>query len=178
VRTRARFFRFVAVTTIRPASSADAHRLSAFARRVFHETFAEQNTPADMNVYLSSAFNDARQLAEIQDADTITLLAEDGATLVGYAQLHVVEPPACVSDRRAVELVRFYVDRGLHGGGLAHTLMGSVIEAASPRSIWLGVWEQNARAIAFYVKWGFVDVGSHIFELGSDRQTDRIMWRG
>jgi RimJ/RimL family protein N-acetyltransferase len=164
---------------IRPASSRDAHRLSAFARRMFQETFAAQNTPEDMNVYLSSAFNDARQLSEIEDTDTITLLAENGATLVGYAQLRRSEPPRCVPDRHAIELVRFYVDRALHGRGLAHRLMQATLEAASARAgtMWLGVWERNARAIAFYEKWDFVDVGSHAFVLGSDRQTDRIMWR-
>jgi hypothetical protein len=64
-----------------PVSFADAHRLSAFARRTFQETFAAQNTPEDMDVYLASAFNDARQLSEIEDPGTITLLAESGATL-------------------------------------------------------------------------------------------------
>jgi ribosomal protein S18 acetylase RimI-like enzyme len=167
------------IAAIRPASSFDAHRLSTFARRTFRETFAAQNTPEDLNVYLSSAFNDSRQLSEIEDPHTVTLLAESGETLVGYAQSRLGEPPRCVPDRHAIELVRFYVDRALHGRGLAHTLMRAALEAASPRArtMWLGVWERNARAIAFYEKWGFVDVGSHVFVLGSDRQTDRIMWR-
>jgi diamine N-acetyltransferase len=167
------------IAAIRPASSFDAHRLSIFACRTFQETFAAQNRPEDMHVYLSSAFNDARQLSEIEDPGTITLLAECGARLVGYAQLRVGEPPSCVPDRHAIELVRFYVDRALHGRGLAHMLMQAALASASPqaRTIWLGVWERNGRAIAFYVKWGFVDVGSHVFVLGGDRQTDRILWR-
>jgi GNAT superfamily N-acetyltransferase len=67
-----------------------------------------------------------------------------------------------------------YVDRTLHGRGIAHTLMRAALSAASPRSltIWLGVWERNTRAIAFYTKWGFVDVGHQLFVLGSDRQTE------
>ena len=164
---------------IRPATPPDAHRLSGFASRMFRETFAAHNRPEDMAAYLSSAFNDARQLSEIGDPATVTLLIENGTTLLGYAQLHVGEPPDCVPDRQAMELVRFYVDRALHGSGLAHTLMEATHAAASARAqtIWLGVWEHNARAIAFYAKWGFVDVGSHVFVLGSDRQTDRIMWR-
>jgi hypothetical protein len=111
---------------VSPASGVDAHRLSEFASRMFHETFAAENTPEDMAVYLSSAFSDARQLAEIDDPDTITLLAEDGTLLVGYAQLRASDhQPACL------------------------------IAAASPRSltVWLGVWERNTRAIAFYTKW-------------------------
>jgi ribosomal protein S18 acetylase RimI-like enzyme len=166
-------------TTIRRASAFDSHRLSAFARRTFHETFAPQNTPEDMEAYLSSAFSDARQLSEIEDPDTITLLVEDDEALAGYAQLRAGEPPSCVPDRRAIELVRFYVDPAQQGRGLAHKLMLAALNAASPlaQTVWLGVWERNARALAFYAKWAFVDVGSHIFQLGSDRQTDRILWR-
>jgi ribosomal protein S18 acetylase RimI-like enzyme len=167
------------MVAIRRASAQDAHRLSTFARRMFHETFAAQNTSDDMDLYLSSAFNDARQLAEIEDPDGITLLAEHGGTLVGYAQLHMSDVPGCVPDRESIELVRFYVDLAHQGRGLAHTLMQAALAAAGQRrrTVWLGVWERNARAIAFYGKWGFADVGDHVFVLGTDRQTDRIMWR-
>lgn len=164
---------------IRPATSLDAHQLCAFASRMFRETFAAQNRPEDMAAYLASAFSDARQLSQIEDPDTVTLLVEHGSTLVGYAQLHQAEPPDCVPDRQAIELVRFYIDRALQGRGFAHRLMQATLSAATPRSrsMWLGVWERNVRARAFYAKWGFVDVGSHVFVLGSDRQTDRILWR-
>ena len=168
-----------AIVRIGPASTMDAHKLSEFGRRLFEETFAAQNTAEDMRVYLESTFNDARQHAELDDPDMITLLATDGATLVGYAQLHLGEPPGCVLDRHAIELARFYVDRALHGRGVAHTLMRATLQAASARAqtVWLGVWERNARAIAFYVKCGFVDVGQQVFVLGRDHQTDRVMWR-
>jgi ribosomal protein S18 acetylase RimI-like enzyme len=165
--------------TIQPAQASDASRLSAFAHRMFHETFGPLNTPENMNVYLSSAFNEARQLAEIENPNAITLLADSDSTLIGFAHLQLGDVPACVSDRHAIELVRFYVDPALHGRGVAQTLMRQSLAAASARasSVWLGVWERNARAIAFYGKCGFHDVGSHDFMLGTDRQTDRIMWR-
>jgi diamine N-acetyltransferase len=164
---------------IRTATPADAARLTDFGRRTFHETFAAENTLEDMHAYLSDAFTVSRQLAEIEDAQTTTLLAERDAALVGYAQLRAGEPPECVPDRTAIELVRFYVDRAWHGGGHAQTLMRAVegAAAAQARTIWLGVWERNRRAIRFYVKCGFLDVGSHLFQLGRDRQTDRIMWQ-
>jgi ribosomal protein S18 acetylase RimI-like enzyme len=164
---------------IRPATVADAARLSEFACRTFHETFAARNRPEDMAAYLSGAFSVAKQLAEIEDLDTITLLVEDNAVLVGYAQLRRGEAPACVPDSNTIELVRFYVDRARHGRGIAQTLMQAVMTAAirKAESIWLGVWEHNQRAIRFYEKCGFVDVGSHVFYLGADPQTDRIMRR-
>ena len=167
------------MATIRPATTADAARLARFASRLFRQTFAAQNTPENMNAYVSSAFSEARQLSEITDAATVTLIAEANGAFVGYAQLRTSRPPSCVPDPQAIELVRLYVDRALHGGGLAQALMQAALDSASSRaaSMWLGVWEHNPRAIAFYRKCGFDDVGSHEFRLGEDRQIDRIMWR-
>ena len=87
-------------------------------------------------------------------------------------------PPPCVTHERTIELHRFYVDRSAHGTGVAQALMSAVREAAREfggRHIWLGVWERNPRAIAFYTKVGFVDVGSTVFYVGPDRQTDRVL---
>jgi ribosomal protein S18 acetylase RimI-like enzyme len=166
-------------TTIRHATPDDAPALSRFASRTFRDTFAGQNTPEDMRAYLSAAFSHTRQLSEINDPAMVTLIAEEGAELIGYAQLRVSAPPSCVPEAQAIELVRLYVDRARHGRGVAHTLMQAVLEAAAARggAIWLGVWEHNPRAIAFYQKWGFADVGSHTFQLGDDPQVDRLMWR-
>ena len=88
--------------------------------------------------------------------------------------------PPSVTMPDAVELWRFYVDRPWHGRGLAPILMATAMEAARElggRSIWLGVWERNARAIAFYTKCGFLDIGSQEFVVGTDRQTDRVLVR-
>lgn len=163
---------------IRQASTDDASRLAEFGRRVFAETFGPRNTPENMSAYLASAFGETKQRSEIGDPDGITLVSEDGS-LNGYAQLRLTRVPKCVPDRGAIELIRFYVDASQQGRGLAHELMTATLAAAAERasSVWLGVWEHNARAIAFYSKWHFVDVGSHVFMLGADEQTDRIMWR-
>jgi GNAT superfamily N-acetyltransferase len=165
--------------TIRVATTADARAVSEFGRRVFYEAFAAQNTAEDMAAYLAASFGEDRQAAEIADRDAVTLLAEADATILAYAQLRRSSPPACVSGSDPVELVRFYVDRDWQGRGVAQALMQATDAAASTlgRTIWLGVWEHNLRAIAFYVKCGFVDIGSHEFRLGQDRQTDRIMSR-
>lgn len=162
---------------IRQARPDEAGAISVFGRRTFLDTFAAQNNADDMEAYVSSAFSEAVQLAELSDPDTITLVAEDDDDIVAYAQLRICEPPACVQGPAPIELVRFYVDRQWHGRGIAQALMRKVEAAARTRArtLWLGVWERNERATAFYVKSGFVDVGSHVFVLGSDPQVDRVM---
>jgi ribosomal protein S18 acetylase RimI-like enzyme len=167
-------------STIRMATSTDAVRLSELAARTFSDAFAADNRPEDMAVYLAASFTVERQAAELADPEVTTLLAEIGSELAGYAQLRSGPAPEEVTDPAAHELVRFYVDRHHHGRGVAQSLMAAVLAAArerGARTLWLGVWERNLRAIAFYGKSGFVDVGSHEFWLGSDRQTDRLMAR-
>jgi ribosomal protein S18 acetylase RimI-like enzyme len=166
------------VTTIRPGVPADAGRLAGLAARTFEETFGSANDPGDMALYLSSAYGLAQQSQELSDPTIGTLLVEVDGRLAGYAQVKEGEAPRCVAGERPIELRRFYVDRPWQGRGVAQALMQAVRDAAAARggrTLWLGVWERNERAQAFYRKCGFVEVGSQPFVLGSDRQTDRIM---
>ena len=162
---------------IRRAVPGDAAALAELASRTFRETFAADNRPEDMELYLAQAFTPARQLAEITASGILTLLA-DADGLLGFAQLRVGAAPACVTTADPVELGRFYVDRAWHGRGVAQRLMASVMAEArslEAGSIWLGVWEHNHRAASFYRKCGFAVVGAQEFRLGHDLQTDRVM---
>ena len=162
---------------VREATADDAARLADFARRLFHDTFAADNRPEDMAAYEAATFSPARQRAEIADPAGRVLVAEIGEAWAGYAHLADGGPPPGV-EGPAVELRRFYVDPAWHGRGVAQALMAAVREAArarGARSLWLGVWERNRRAIAFYAKCGFADVGAQTFTLGADVQTDRVM---
>jgi ribosomal protein S18 acetylase RimI-like enzyme len=164
--------------SIRPGTIADAAALAAFAARTFADTFAASNTPEDLQAFLASAYGVPQQTAELTSPDVVTLLAEEDGRLVAYAQLRRGPAPACVDVADAIELQRFYVDRPAHGSGVAPLLMAATqaaAAAAGARHLWLGVWEHNARAVRFYAKYGFADVGSHAFVLGADRQTDRVM---
>lgn len=171
---------------IRLAAPADAPRLSAFAAEAFRDTFGPDNTPADMDRYVAESFTTERQAAEIEEARAIVLLAElaDAASrlhLAGYAHLVAGEaPPAAVTGPDPIELKRFYVGRRWHGRGVAQALMKAALSAAEERggkTVWLGVWERNPRAVAFYRKFGFVRVGEQTFVLGEDRQTDWLLVR-
>ena len=166
--------------TVRTGTPSDAAPLAAFGARVFQETFGPANDPADMALYLSRTYGLAQQSGELADPAVATLLAEVEGTLVGFAQLRKGRAPRCVTGPKPVELNRFYVDRPMQGRGVAQGLMEAVLAEAGRRAgatLWLAVWERNERAQAFYRKCGFVDVGSQPFELGTDRQTDRVMSR-
>jgi len=165
---------------IRSATAADVEALSEFAAHVFYETFAPDNDPTDMREYLRDAFTPEKQAAEMADPSTVCLLAAIDHAIVGYALMHVNATDPMVPGTRSVELQRFYVDHAWHGRGIASPLMAACIDTARTRdgaTLWLGVWERNARAIRFYVKHGFTDVGSQKFRLGRDLQTDRVMSR-
>ena len=166
--------------TIRRGMTADARLLADLAASTFRETFADENRPEDMALHVSRAYGVSQQEAELADPAMTTLLAEVDGQLAGYAQLRANAAPDCVKGVAPLELWRFYVAAPWHGRGIAHALMESVETEARAReaqTLWLGVWERNERAKSFYRKCGFADVGSQVFVLGMDAQTDRIMVR-
>lgn len=165
--------------SVRRATVADAADLAAFGARVFSDTFAKDNTPEDLAAFLATSYGPERQRQEIESG-TITLLAYSGETLVAFAQLIRGATDPCVTGEEPIQLARFYVDHSQHGTGVARELMEIVFDVArqtDAKTMWLGVWERNARAIRFYEKYGFIDVGSQPFLVGSDLQTDRVMQR-
>ena len=170
---------------IRPATPVDAPALSRLAASTFRETFESENTPDDMARYLAEHFTPERQAAEITDPGGRVLLAEHvggsgEAELVGY--VHLIAGPVhdAVRSPDPLEIRRIYVARAWHGQGVAQALMNAAIDAArarGARTLWLGVWERNPRAVAFYEKYGFTRVGEHTFMLGDDAQTDWLFCR-
>ena len=164
--------------TIRRAVLSDAPVLADLARSTFYDTFASTNDANDMALHLQRAYGVAQQSAELSDPGITSLLVERDGAAVAYAQIRDHHVPECVKDPAAVELWRFYVHRDWHGKGVAQALMDRVKAEArqsGARTLWLGVWERNDRARAFYAKCGFVDVGEHVFLFGTDPQTDRVM---
>lgn len=165
---------------IRYGTVADADLLAELGARTFSDTFAKDNTAEDMRAYLAANFALAKQATELSDPTAVFLIAEAGNLAIGYAKLQSGEPPAGASGKKVIEIVRLYVVQDWLGQGAGAALMRACLDEARQRghdTIWLGVWEHNPRAIAFYRKWGFVEFGSHEFRLGSDVQTDFLMQR-
>ena len=166
--------------TIRHADSDDANLLAELGAATFHQTFAADNTSEDMAAYLAKHFSVAQQTTELAHPASTFLIAEVDRQAAGYAKLHAGEPPQSIEGARPVELVRLYVSQEWLGRGVGEALMRACMDEAKRaghETIWLGVWERNARAQAFYHKWDFRAVGEHIFQLGSDSQRDILMER-
>jgi ribosomal protein S18 acetylase RimI-like enzyme len=167
-------------TSFRIATAADAPALAAFAERTFRETFGPFNRPDDMEAYCAETYAVERQRRELADPERLTLVLEQAGQLAAYGQLLAGRAPDSVSGEEPIELLRFYVDKPWHGRGVAHALMTEVAAAArrrGARTLYLGVWERNLRALAFYEKEGFRSVGSRPFVLGTKVDTDLLLVR-
>ena len=166
------------VVTVRTATHEDVPLLAELSATTFRATFAQDNTPEDMEAYLAENFSEVRLRQEVSDPLATVLIAELSGKPHGYAKLHAGAPDASITGTKPIELVRLYVLPESIGHGIGARLMKECIDAATSRgfeTLWLGVWEHNPRAIRFYQTWGFAEVGSHVFQLGSDAQTDLIM---
>src|SRR5262245_15086542 len=168
------------LVTLRRAGPADANLLAELGARTFRETFASDNTDEDMASYLASNFNPVQMTAQLAETASTFLIAEVDGIAAGYAKLHAGEPTEGIQGAKPIELVRLYVSREWLGRGIGEALMRACLDEAREagyETLWLGVWEKNARAQAFYRKWDFRAVGEHVFQLGSDPQTDILMQR-
>lgn len=168
------------VPMIRHAGIDDAGLLAELGASTFNETFADDNSADNMAAYLADAFSHAQLSSELADPHSTFLIAEVDGIAVGYAKLHSGDAPEEVRGEKPLELVRLYVSQKWLGRSIGAALMQSCIDEASRkgyRTVWLGVWERNGRARAFYRRWGFLEVGTHIFQLGDDPQTDILMER-
>jgi ribosomal protein S18 acetylase RimI-like enzyme len=165
---------------IRRARVEDAKLLAELGAQTFAETFTDDNKPEDMAAYLAASFNLEKLTVELTDPLSIFFIAEGGGHAAGYAKIHAGEALEGVENQKPIELVRLYVSRKWLGRGVGQALMQRCLNEARKlgfQTIWLGVWEHNSRALAFYRKWDFHEVGEHTFQLGSDQQRDILMQR-
>jgi GNAT superfamily N-acetyltransferase len=165
---------------IRYATAADNTMLAEVGAETFYGTFAADNTPQNMAAYLAASFSPQKQAQELADPAARFLIAEIDGAVVGYAHLKIAVAPPDVGGRTPMEIARFYVRKAWIGKGFGAQLMKACLAEAQREGCdvaWLGVWEQNANAIAFYHKAGFVEVGTQVFQLGEDLQRDLIMVR-
>lgn len=156
----------------------DIEQLQAIGRQTFAETFAESNSADNMAKYLEEAYAHDKLSAELKDPNSLFYFAINENEVIGYLKINFGNAQTELKDNTALEIERIYVTKAYHGKKVGQLLYDKAIEVAKEKKVgyvWLGVWEENHRAIQFYTKNGFVAFDKHIFELGDDAQTDIMM---
>ncbi len=168
--------------SIRQSTPDDAKLLTDLSYTTFWDAFAHhpKNAPDDLAHYMRQAFSIHQIAAELADERNIFLIAEIDGKPAGYAKLVKGNIEPGITATRPIELARLYSHQEHIGKGVGQNLMDACFEFAKANDhdvMWLGVWEYNPRATRFYEKNGFLEVGKHTFQLGSDPQTDLLMQR-
>lgn len=165
---------------IRRAAAEDAPLLAALAATTLRDAYSSSHTSEEVDTHIAANFTLPQVLAVIGDPAAATFLAFADAEPFGYATLRAGPVPACVFGPSPVELARIYLAKERLGKGAGSALLRACLDEARRRShetLWLGVWEANARALAFYTKWGFRRVGTHAYVFGSTAYEDLVMAR-
>ena len=165
---------------IRYATASDNTLLAQVGAETFYDRSVADNTPQNMASYLAASFSPEKQAQELANPASRFLIAEVADVTVGYAHFKFGPAPTAIVGRKLMEIVRFYARQAWIGKGVGARLMRACLREAERvgcNVVWLSVWEQNSRAIAFYRQWGFVEVGRQVFQLGEDPQRDLLMAR-
>ena len=165
---------------IRSATLDDVDVLCRLGAATFRETYSAISDPREVDEYADTHFTAAKVAAWFAKPCARTLLAFVGGSPVGYAHVRSAKVPACVDDRKAVELSRLYLLASAQGGGVGGALIAAAIEQAAElggKTVWLGAYDRNVKALAFYARRGFAQVGTHEFEFGGQVYADPVLTR-
>lgn len=161
-----------------PVTDADISRLQAISIQTFRETFAGTNTAADMEQYLQQQLSEEQLLKEWHTAGATFYFAVLHGAVTGYLKLNTGVAQTEQKIPEALEIERIYIPAAFQGKGIGVLLVDKALQIAREaglKTVWLGVWEHNRKAIDFYHRYGFVAFDQHIFRLGNDEQTDIMM---
>lgn len=168
----------IKIVSIVPVSVNDVEKLQAISRVTFLQTFAAHNNEADMEAYINSSFSIDKLRDELNNSKSEFYFVQDAGMIVGYLKINTGEAQTEQKGINTFEIERIYVDSAYLGKKIGQLLLNKAINLATEKRtayVWLGVWEENRRALAFYKKNGFIPFDKHIFKLGNDEQTDIMM---
>lgn len=138
---------------IQTATADDASLIASISRETFYDSFADQNTVADMQLFLDTQFTTEKLIAELLDRSNIFFIAFVDDQPAGYCKMRPGAHVQMQTVEQVIEISRFYARKNSIGKGIGKAMMQHAITYASDQhytTIWLGVWEKNERAIAFY----------------------------
>ncbi|MEO2078213.1 MAG: GNAT family N-acetyltransferase [Bacillus sp. (in: firmicutes)] len=165
-------------TTIKKCTLDDLHMLQEISYETFNQTFKHQNSPENMDAYLERAFNLPQLEKELSDVSSAFFFVYFHNEVAGYLKVNTNDAQSEEMGDDTLEIERIYIRSKFQKHGLGKYLFNQAMDIAvkeNKRKIWLGVWEKNENAIAFYKKMGFVQTGAHSFYMGDEEQTDFIM---
>ena len=165
--------------TIRKALSSEIAELQKIGKQTFFETFSAFNSQQNMEKYLEEGFSNWKLAAELDDINSQFYFAEHDNRIIGYLKLNSgTSQTELKNEKKSLEIERIYVIKEFQGRKVGQLLFDKALQVANQQNaefIWLGVWENNTRAINFYAKNGFIEFDKHIFRLGDAIQTDLLM---
>ena len=163
---------------IRKANIFDVETLQQIGKQTFMETFSADNTQENLSTYLNVAFSIEKIKDELRNKNSEFYLAVLGESIIGYLKINIKHAQTEKKLSNSLEIERIYVQKEFQRKEVGQKLYNKALEIATSKSfkyVWLGVWEQNHKAIRFYEKNGFKVFDKHIFHLGNDKQTDLLM---
>ncbi|MCY8137588.1 GNAT family N-acetyltransferase [Bacillus inaquosorum] len=163
---------------IKKCSQEDLKILQEISIETFNDTFKDQNSPENMKAYLESAFNAKQLEKELSNTSSQFFFVYFNHEVAGYLKVNTDDAQSEEMGKESLEIERIYIKNKFQKHGLGKHLLNKAMEIALQRNIkkvWLGVWEKNENAIAFYKKMGFVQIGAHSFYMGDEEQIDYIM---
>lgn len=165
---------------IKKATLLDLEIIKKISKQTFLETFASVNTPENIAEYLEQSFNTNQLTSELNNPDSHFYLAVLDQEVIGYLKINFGKAQTELINEHALEIHRIYVLQEYHGKKVGQLFIDEILKIVQQKPveyIWLGVWEENHRAIGFYTKNGFIAFDKHVFTLGDDVQTDLLMKR-
>lgn len=163
---------------IRKLNTIDLENLRKISIQTFKETFSDVNTEEDMQKYLVEKLSVEKLKSELENVNSEFYFAENNDEILGYLKLNFKDAQTEKVEENHFEIERIYILKAFLGQKIGQILFDKAIEIGRERNLeyaWLGVWEENYRAIKFYEKNGFKVFGKHKFVLGKDVQTDLLM---
>ena len=166
------------IINIKKCTLEDSHTLQEISYETFNETFKDQNSPENMNAYLEEAFNIKQLEKELSTISSQFFFVYFNHEVAGYLKVNTNEAQSEDMSDESLEIERIYVKNEFQKNGLGKYLFNNALDIAMElniKEVWLGVWEKNENAIAFYKKMGFDQTGVHSFTMGDEEQMDFIM---
>lgn len=166
-----------ATVSIRPLDTADLRALQKLSVKTFVDTFIDSNTADDLANCIYSLYNTEKLARELTAKHSYFYFVEVEGQVAGYLKLNTRYEQTEGQRDDSLEIERLYIlprFKGLHLGSKLMRFALDLAKEKGKKRVWLGVWEHNEPAKAFYSHWGFKRFSQHTFPVGSDPQTDEL----